>query len=280
MAFLLHAQGEFSLEAAAGFAVGFPGTRAVTEDGHLRFAWAVDDDWRSVSVDLHQTPTGVRGTLDPETDASLVASARRDVERILSLDVDGRAFAALGEHDAVVAGLQQRHGALRPVLFFTPYEAAAWTIIGQRIRMTQAATVMRRLADEHGERGAFPSPRRLAVLEGPQAGLTTRKVDWLRALAGAALDGRLGRDRLRGMDPDDAIAELQGLAGIGPFSAELILIRGAGAPDVLPRHEPRLARAARAAFGLSDNTDISAVAEAWRPYRSWVSLLLRLDSDG
>ena len=120
MTFLLRARGEFSLEAAAGFAVAFPGTQAVTEDGHLRFAWAVDDDWRTVSVDLHQTPTGVGGTLAPDTDASLVKAARRDTERILSLDVDGRAFGALGDHDPVVADLQQRHGLLRPVLFFTP----------------------------------------------------------------------------------------------------------------------------------------------------------------
>ena len=128
-------------------------------------------------------------------------------------------------------------------LFFTPYEAAAWTVIGHRIRMTQAATVM---------------------LE-----LTTPMVEQLRAPAEAALGGRLGRDRLRAMDPDDAIDELQELPGIGPFSAELILIRGVGAPDLLHRHEPRLSHAARAAYGLPDDADLAPTAEAWRPYRSW-----------
>ena len=278
MTFRLRAQGPFSLPAAAGFAVAFPGTQAASEDGHLRFAWAVDDDWRTVAVEVHETPTGVAGTLDPDPGGSLAQAARRDVERILSLDVDGRAFAALADGDAVVAGLQRRHGALRPVLFFTPYEAAAWAIIGHRIRRTQAATVMRRLGAELGERGAFPAPARLADLEAPQAGLTEQKVEQLRALAAAALDGRLGRDRLRAMDPDEAIEELQDLAGIGPFSAELILVRGVGAPDALPRHEQRLLRAARAAYGLPDDADIASVAEGWRPYRSWVSLLLRLDA--
>ena len=280
MAFRLRARGEFSLRAAAGFAVSFPGTQASGEDDHLRFAWAVDDDWRTAAVDLHATPTGVSGTLDPEPEGALAQSARRDVERILSLDVDGRAFAALGDADEVIAGLQQRHGALRPVLFFTPYEAAAWAIIGHRIRMTQAATVMRRLSEELGERGAFPAPARLAELEAPQAGLTGQKIEQLRELAAAALDGRLGRDRLRAMEPDEAIEDLQELAGIGPFSAELILIRGAGAPDALPHHELRLLRAARAAYGLPDDADIAAVAEGWRPYRSWVALLLRLDAAG
>ena len=278
MAFQLTARGEFALEAAARFAVAFPGTRAQSDDDHLRFAWAVDGDWRTVAVDLHQTPTGVRGTLDRRLDASLADAARRDVERILSLDVDGRGFARLGRSDPVLRGLHQRHGPLRPVLFFTPYEAAAWAIIGHRIRMTQAKTVMRRLADELGERGAFPAPDRLTTLDVPQAGLTERKVEQLRTLADAALDGRVGRDRLRAMDYGKALAELQDLDGIGPFSAELVLIRGVGTPDALPRHEPRFAGAARAAYGLADDADLEPVAEGWRPYRSWVSLLLRLDA--
>ena len=58
-----------------------------------------------------------------------------------ALDVDGTGFAALGERDRVVRALQRRFPGLRPVLFYTPYEAAAWAIIGQRIRMTQAATI-------------------------------------------------------------------------------------------------------------------------------------------
>lgn len=74
---------------------------------------------------------------------------------------------------------------------------------------------------------------------------------------------------------EEAAEDLQRLPGIGPFSAELILIRGVGDPDALPRHERRLARAVNAAYELPDNADIAPTAEGWRPYRAWVSLLLR-----
>jgi DNA-3-methyladenine glycosylase II len=66
---------------------------------------------------------------------------RDQVARILSLDVDGSGFAAVGRADPVVAGLQRRYPRLWPVSFWSPYEAAAWAIIGQRIRNRQAATV-------------------------------------------------------------------------------------------------------------------------------------------
>jgi 3-methyladenine DNA glycosylase/8-oxoguanine DNA glycosylase len=96
-----------------------------------------------------------------------------------------------------VAELQRQFAGLRPALFYSPYEAAAWTIIGQRIRIVQAAVVKRRLTDELGSEGAFPAPGRLATIAAAQRGLTARKIDQLRALAEAAQAGTLTRDRLR-----------------------------------------------------------------------------------
>lgn len=275
--FTLHPSGPFSLAAAAAFAEGFPATEAERADRALRFAWAVDDDRRTVAVTLRQPDGGgaVRGELDGAPPRDLAQRARTDVERILSLDVDGRGFAAVERRDPVVAALRRRFAGLRPVLFFSPYEAAAWAVIGHRIRITQAAAVKRRLAAELGELGAFPAPERLASLRAPQRGLSERKVEQLRALGAAALDGALSRARLRALEPERAAQELQRLPGVGPFSAELILVRGVGDPDLLPRHERRLARAVRAAYDLPEDADLQPVAEAWRPYRAWVALLLR-----
>ena len=179
MPFTLTPRGPFSLTAAARFAEGFPGTEAGGADrGELRFAWPVNGDWRTVSVTLRQAADGsVHGEFAPGTPAGLEDRARDEVERILCLDVDGRGFEAVAQRDPVVADLQARFPGLRPVLFFSPYEAAAWAVIGHRIRMTQAAAIRQRLAAAPGERGAFPAPDRLARLAAPQRGLTERKVD-------------------------------------------------------------------------------------------------------
>jgi DNA-3-methyladenine glycosylase II len=274
MAITFHPRGPFSLTAAAAFAEDFPGTRAERPPDALRHAWAVDGDWRTVQATLRQSDKAVHAELAGRPPAQLTRQAGRDLERVLCLDVDGTGFAALGERDRVVGALQRRFPGLRPVLFYTPYEAAAWAIIGQRIRMTQAALIKARLGDELGELGAFPAPARLAQLSAPQRGLTDRKIEQLRALAGPAEDGALTRERLRAMTYEDGLQHLQQLPGIGPFSAELILIRGVGNPDALPDHDTRLNEAIRSAYGTSDEA-VQQITESWRPYRAWVALLLR-----
>ncbi len=75
-------------------------------------------------------PQTVTGQLR-DTPSDLAARARDDVKRILCLDIDGRGFGAIASRDPVVGALQRRYPGLRPVLFYTPYVAAAWAIIGQ-----------------------------------------------------------------------------------------------------------------------------------------------------
>ena len=124
---------------------------------------------------------------------------------------------------------------------------------------------------------AFPSPQRLAELD-TFPGLAGRKPEWLRSLAQAALDGQLDAARLRAMPPEEALADLKKLPGIGDFSAGLILLRGAGDPGRRARPEPRLARAVALAYGLpgpATPEQLHQISENWRPYRTWVTLLLR-----
>jgi DNA-3-methyladenine glycosylase II len=104
-------------------------------------------------------------------------------------------------------------------------------------------------------------------------------------VARAALDGQLDAARLRAMPPAEALADLKKLPGIGDFSAGLTLLRGAGAPDAVPGSEPRLARAVALAYGLpgpATPEQIAAISDKWRPYRTWVTLLLRtlLEDEG
>jgi DNA-3-methyladenine glycosylase II len=284
--------GLFSLASSIRFLEGFtPAAYTSPGDAVLELAFAVEGSWETVGVRVRQDGADVTAeVVSPESPrAELMTSVQAQVERILSLDVDGSGFPAVGERDPVVAGLQQRYPGLRPVGFWSPYEAAAWTIIGHRIRVGQAAAIKARMARELGEPvalgdrmvHAFPAPARLASLDS-FPGLAGRKPEWLRSLAMATLDGQLDAARLRGLPRETALKELKKLPGIGDFSAELILLRGAGDPDAVAYHEPRLALAVADAYGLpgpATPEQLAEISENWRPYRTWVTLLLRTQQE-
>src|SRR5258707_571053 len=216
--FTLVPRGPFSLAASIRFLEGFtPAWYPSAPDGVLELAFPAEGSWRTVGVRVSQAGETVTAEVvsPAEPGAGLVAEVRPQVERILSLDVDGSGFPAVGERDPVVGQVQRRYPGLRPVGFWSPYEAAAWTIIGHRIRITQAAAIKARMAERLGEPvsfggrvvHAFPSPQRLAGLD-TFPGLAGRKPEWLRALARAALDGPLDAPPLRALPAQEAPAGL------------------------------------------------------------------------
>ncbi len=281
-------QGEFDLAAAARFLTGFaPAGQPDSEPGALRVAFALDGEWTPVGAVLRQRSPG-EVTVEVHGPPEHTDAAVAQVRRMCSLDVDGTAFPEAGARDPVVSLLQALHPGLRPVLFASPYEAACWAVLSHRIWMTQAVRLRRRLTERYGTEvdvggstlRAFPAPAALAKME-YQPGLPGPKIPRLRAIAEAAADGMLEAAALRAMPAEEALKQLQLLPGIGRFSAELILIRGAGHPDVFPRSETRLHEIMRDAYHLpgAGVAELAEIAEAWAPFRSWVSFLFRVEGE-
>jgi DNA-3-methyladenine glycosylase II len=289
--FSLTPRGPFSLAASIHFLAGFsPARYKGPDDGVLRLAFPVESasaEWPAAGFALRQ-PDGRDAPVVAEAATPLpddvLERAKAQLARILSLDVDGSGFSAVGAADPVIAALQQRFDWLRPVCFSSPYEAAIWAVLSHRIRMSEAAGLKARIAVASGVRlsvagaevTAFPGPSALLAMEA-FPGLPEVKLHRLQGLARAAAEGRLDAALLRAMPPEQALAELQRLPGIGPFSAELTLIRGAGAPDVFASSERRLHATMVELYGLpgSEPARLAEVARAWAPYRSWASVLLR-----
>jgi len=225
------------------------------------------------ALDDQRAGDGIRTVFRVEADWSRaeVQVTQRDhlATFSVSLDIDGRGWPDVARRDPVIADAQDQLPGLRPCGFHPPYEAAAWSVLSQRIRIVQAARLRGDLVDRHGDDGAFPAPR---VLRALNLDLPGRKTEYLHAVADAALDGRLDGTALRAVDPADAVQSVQEINGLGPFAAELVL-RGANAPDVLPRHERRLDAEIVERYGT--NRTLAEVSEAWRPYRTWAAVHLR-----
>ena len=284
--FEIRPRGRFSLAAAQGFADGFPAGIGGGSFGEqsIAMAFPVEGTDSSAAVDIGQREDGV---VVGRTDASaaLLDAIRGQVARSLSLDHDGTEWPAVGQRDPVIGHLQEAHDYLRPVCFYSAYEAATSFVIGQRISMRQGARIKRWLGQELGDRPTvegrefvcFPRPQRLLEMSGAP-GLNEKKVGWLKSIARAELDGRLNSQRLGAMARDEALARLRELPGVGPFTAEAVWLRGCGIIDELPSSEEVSLTAARDMYSRPEMTrdQLIELAEAWRPFRMWATVLLRV----
>lgn len=285
IAFRITPRGRYALSASASFLCGFtPATGSACSSGAgMTFGFALDRTFEPVAVSLRQDGAMIVGEAVGRADAGAVAA---QVARVLSLDHDGAGWDEVGRRDAVIGALQERYDAMRPVCFYSPYEAACWGILAARTPMRLAARVRAGLSDALGAKLAigdttvavFPTP--VALLDADVLpGVPKEKARRLRGIAEAALDGALDVDLLRGLHPAEARAHLRKLDGVGEWTAEHVMVRGAGLADEPAFVEPRVRAGFRLAYGLSDEPDdaaLRAVGERWRPFRTWASVLLAL----
>ncbi|HZC33687.1 MAG TPA: DNA-3-methyladenine glycosylase 2 family protein, partial [Candidatus Bathyarchaeia archaeon] len=153
MPFEIRPQGAFSLAAAQRFLGGFtPAGGTFADQGErLSMAFPLDGWASSAGVVVWQGGAVVRGeavgpagsAVDPDVVAAQVA-------RTFSLDHDGRGWDDVGRRDPVIGRLQAEFDHLRPVCFYSPYEAAVQAVIGQRISMRMAARIKLSLAERLG----------------------------------------------------------------------------------------------------------------------------------
>ena len=274
-------RGPYSLEEVSLMGFGHRDERSF--DGVLRLAFCLDSDLeQQVGVEVRQH--GDRLDLVVHGDGDL-AAVTRQVARVVSADHDGAAYAEVCAADPVLSRVHAAAPGFRPSNFHSPYEATLWALLSARRQRRQAIALRARLAEQHGATfvlagqrvHAVPTPAALARLDRVD-GLQDAAVPRLHAVAEAATGGRLDVDRLTALAPGDAMAELQQLPGVGPFYSALVVVRACGLTDVLSTQEPHSRRAVRTLYGLDhepDEAELTSMAEAWRPFRTWATVALR-----
>jgi DNA-3-methyladenine glycosylase II len=129
---------------------------------------------------------------------------------------------------------------------------------------------------------AVPTPEQVLAL-GPSGVAVATGMEAVRAervvgVARAADAGALDAAALVALAEDEARRRLRTIPGIGPFYGDLILIRATGMTDILPLDEPQLWRHVTDLYGLEslpDRAQALRLAEGWRPWRTWVGVLIR-----
>jgi DNA-3-methyladenine glycosylase II len=201
--------------------------------------------------------------------------------------VSARAKRELAAADPVMGALIERLGHIdraerlrrrseeRPA---DAYGALLRAIVGQQLSTKAARTIYLRVLDLFD--GVTPTPEQL--LEASEedlraAGLSGRKVEYLRDLAAHVISGELELERLEELSDEQAIEEIVAVRGLGQWTAEMFLLFHLERPDVLSGGDLGIRKAVQIEYGLEEMPaplKVIEIGEAWRPHRSLASLYL------
>lgn len=185
------------------------------------------------------------------------------------------AAAHVAAADPVMAAVIERAGPCRIEIgrMTSPFASLLRAIVFQQLHGKAAATIHGRLLALFP--GEHPDPEEL--LATPEdalraAGLSRAKATAAHDLAARTLDGTVpSLDDLHAMGDAAIVERLTAVRGVGPWTAEMLLIFQLGRPDVLPATDYGVRNGFRRAFGLDGLPSpavLRAEGERWRPYRS------------
>jgi AraC family transcriptional regulator of adaptative response / DNA-3-methyladenine glycosylase II len=244
-----------------------PGVEATTPAGYAR---TLDLPHGHGTVDVGiEAETFVNATFRLSDWRDLSPAVRR-VRRLLDLDADPVALDEVLSHDPTMARLVATRPGLRSPGSVDAGETVVRAIVGQQVSVAGARTVLGRISADLGESlptpiggltHVFPSMERLAAAPTEAFPMPTRRADTIRRVAGSIAGGTLALDP--GSDRKQVVGQLLGVPGIGPWTAQYVVMRGLGDPDVFLGTDLGV-RHALSALGLE-----AGLAETWRPWRSY-----------
>ena len=189
-------------------------------------------------VSLRMAPEHVDAVVRLASWTDLSAAVQR-IRRLLDLDADPEAVDAALSAESVMGHLVARNPGRRSPGSVDAFETSVRAVVGQQVSVAGARTVTARLVHAVGDRlqlddpeltHVFPGPDRIADADDAAFSMPGSRRSTLRGLAAAVADGSVVLDP--GVDPDAARTSLLELKGIGPWTADYVVMRGLSHPDV------------------------------------------------
>ncbi|TFV54213.1 DNA-3-methyladenine glycosylase 2 family protein [Mycobacterium sp. PS03-16] len=251
-----------------------PGVEEV-RDGAYRRTLRLPSGTGIVALSPHPDHVHCRLVLDDFRDLSAAISRCR---RLLDLDADPEAVVdALSTDDRLTALIAKAPGQRIPRTV-DEAELAVRVVLGQQVSVKAARTHAARLVTAYGRTThdaggglthVFPAVHDLVEVDPAHLRMPASRRRTLTGLIGALADGDLVLDP--GCDWTRARRDLLALPGVGPWTTEVIAMRGLGDPDAFPASDLGVLAAARG-LGLPDTPrDLEQSSERWRPWRAYVT---------
>lgn len=217
----------------------------------------------------------------------VLMGATQRLRELFDLDADPLRIAGHLATDPLLAADVARAPGLRMPGAWDRFELALRAVLGQQVSVVGASTLSGRLAERFGDAVVTPfeglhrtavAPDVLARAELADIaaiGMPQARAHTIRELARFAVAG--GLRMAPGTTCDEAVARLDALPGIGPWTAHYVAMRGLRHPDAFPAGDLGL----RKALGvLEHSTTVPSEAalcrrsDAWRPWRAYAAIHL------
>ncbi|WP_108468931.1 DNA-3-methyladenine glycosylase family protein [Polynucleobacter difficilis] len=190
---------------------------------------------------------------------------------VMAPDYWDQACQELMKNDRILKKLIPKYGTGFLVTRGDPFTTLARAIVGQQISVSAAQAVWDRMVIAVGKK---VTPARILAAT-PEtlraAGLSGRKVEYIRDLADHFASGRLHANQWRDMDDESVIRELSTIRGIGRWTAEMFLIFNMIRPDILPLDDIGLIKAISLNYFSGEPVsrhEAREVAANWAPWRT------------
>lgn len=204
------------------------------------------------------------------------------------LGTDIRPFYELVKKDELLGPLSQKYFGLRVIGIPDLFEALCWAVIGQQINLTFAYTLKRRFVEAYGEsmnwhgdtHWMFPTPEAIAkvsVEDLKKLQFTEKKSEYVIEVARRISCGELTKANLQTQSFDDAQRELLGLRGIGPWTANYVLMRCLHDPSAFPIQDVGMHNAIKANLGMDRKPtlpEIEQLATGWKGWEAYATFYL------
>lgn len=155
------------------------------------------------------------------------------------------------------------------------YKSLVKRIIGQQVSLKVAAIFEKRVGkvweNFHPEKFQY-----IKEIDLREAGLSYRKIAYIRDLTEKYVSGELDFDKLPSLSDQEVVNELTKVKGIGQWTAEMFMIFSLGRLNILSFPDVSIQNAIRWLYEIpkEETLDLRYYYETWNPYNSIASLYL------
>lgn len=149
------------------------------------------------------------------------------------------------------------------------FASLAESVVSQQLSVKAADTIWERLKAACGGAVTPASISRIPLPRMRTCGLSAAKAKTLKELAKAVKKG-LDLPSLKKKTPEEAVATLTQVWGVGPWTSEMFLMFGLQHPDIFSSGDLGLVRAIENLYGLKNpsKAKMEKLAVCWSPHRT------------